>query len=92
MVLFENVNVFNSRSETRSAFRHNLLRNKLLLVGTLVAQLIHIGAMYTPWISDVLHIEPVSLGQWAVLFATSLSILVVMEAYKAVRKAFPADA
>jgi Ca2+-transporting ATPase len=48
MVLFENVNVFNSRSETRSAFRHNLLRNKLLLIGTLVAQLIHIGAMYTP--------------------------------------------
>ncbi|MDJ0823926.1 MAG: HAD-IC family P-type ATPase [Rhodobacter sp.] len=86
MVLFENVNVFNSRSETRSAFRHNLLRNKLLLIGTVVAQLIHIGAMYTPWISDVLHIQPVSLEHWATLLAAALSILVVMEIYKAVHK------
>jgi magnesium-transporting ATPase (P-type) len=88
MVLFENVNVFNSRSETRSAFRHNLLRNKLLLIGTVVAQLIHIGAMYTPWISDVLHIQPVSLEHWATLLAAALSILVVMELYKAAVKKF----
>ena len=48
MVLFENVHVFNSRSETLSVFRHNPLRNKLLLGGTIIAQLVHIGAMYTP--------------------------------------------
>ncbi|MDJ0628303.1 MAG: HAD-IC family P-type ATPase [Rhodobacter sp.] len=88
MVLFENVNVFNSRSETRSAFRHNLLRNKLLLIGTVVAQLIHIGAMYTPGISDVLHIQPVSLDHWATLLAAALSVLVVMELYKAAHKRF----
>ena len=33
MVLFENVHAFNSRSETRSVFRHNPLRNRPLLVG-----------------------------------------------------------
>jgi Ca2+-transporting ATPase len=88
MVLFENVNVFNSRSETRSVFGHNLLRNKLLLIGTAVAQLIHIGAMYTPWISDVLHIHPVPLEHWATLLTIALSILVVMELYKAVHKRF----
>ena len=37
MVLFENVHVFNSRFETLSAFRHNPLRNRLLLFGTIVA-------------------------------------------------------
>lgn len=88
MVLFENVNVFNSRSETRSAFRHNPLRNKLLLIGTVVAQLVHIGAMYTPWISDVLHIQPVSLEHWATLLVTALSILLVMEGYKAYSNRF----
>ena len=86
MVLFENVHVFNCRSETRSLFRHNLLRNKILLVGTLVAQLVHIGAMYTPWISDVLHIQPVSLQHWAELFFIALGILVVMELHKLVRQ------
>ncbi len=82
MVLFENIHVFNSRSESRSAFRHNPLRNPLLLFGTLAAQLIHIGAMYTPWISDVLQIKPISPQQWAVLLSLALSVLVVMELHK----------
>lgn len=86
MVLFENVHVFNCRSETRSIFRHNLLRNKILLAGTLITQLVHIGVMYTPWISDVLHIKPVSLQQWSELLIIALAILVVMELHKLVRQ------
>ena len=88
MVLFENVHVFNSRSETRSVFRHNPLRNPLLLFGTAAAQLIHIVAMYVPWLSNVLHVQPVSLHQWSQLLVLALSVLVVMELHKAVRKRF----
>lgn len=61
MVLFENIHVFNSRSETLSAFRHNPLRNPLLQFSTVIAQLVYIGAMYTLWLKDVLHIQPVTL-------------------------------
>jgi Ca2+-transporting ATPase len=86
MVLFENVQVFNSRSELRSAFRHTPLRNPLLLFGTLAAQMIHIAAMYTPGLSSVLEIQPVSMVQWVLLFGLALSILVVMEIYKALRR------
>jgi len=82
MVLFENIHVFNSRSETRSVFRHNPLRNPILLFGTAAAQLIHIGAMYTPWISDILHIQPVSLHNWLQLLGLALTVLVVMELQK----------
>ena len=82
MVLFENIHVFNSRSETRSVFRHNPLRNPILLFGTAAAQLIHIGAMYTPWISDVLRIQPVSLHNWLELLGLALTVLVVMELQK----------
>ncbi len=85
MVLFENVHVFNSRSETLSAFRHNPLRNRLLLFGTLIAQLVHIGAMYTPGLCDVLQVQPVSFEMWLKLLGVALSILVVMEAHKLVR-------
>ncbi len=85
MVLFENVHVFNSRSETRSVFRHSPMRNPLLLFGTLSAQLIHIGAMYTPWIRDVLHIQPVSLNHWLELLSLALSVLIVMELHKAIK-------
>ena len=82
MVLFENVHAFNSRSETLSVFRHNPLRNKLLLVGTVIAQLVHIGAMYTPWLGDVLGASPVSFEQWLTLLGLALSVMVMMELHK----------
>lgn len=85
MVLFENIHVFNSRSEVRSVFRHSPLRNPILLSGTAAAQLIHIGAMYTPGLRDVLGIQPVSLQHWLELFGLALSVLVVMELYKWLR-------
>jgi Ca2+-transporting ATPase len=88
MVLFENVHVFNSRSETCSTFRHNPLRNPLLLFGTAAAQLVHIGAMYTPWISDVLRIQPISMQYWLDLLGLALILLVVMEFHKAFRRRF----
>ncbi|NPV61748.1 MAG: HAD-IC family P-type ATPase [Methanotrichaceae archaeon] len=91
MVLFENVQVFNSRSELRSAFNHDPLRNRLLFFGTLAAQAVHIAAMYTPGLSDVLQIQPVTLEQWVMLLLLALSILVVMEIHKAFRRGHPID-
>jgi magnesium-transporting ATPase (P-type) len=88
MVLFENVHVFNCRSETRSIFRQNFFSNPILLIGTLAAQLVHIGAMYTPWISDVLNIHPVSPLHWLELLSVALTVLVVMELYKLIRLKF----
>jgi hypothetical protein len=63
-------------------FRHNPLRNPILLFGTAAAQLVHIGAMYTPWISDVLGIQPVSPAHWLQLLLVALSVLVAMELQK----------
>ena len=88
MVLFENIHVFNSRSETRSVFMHNPLRNHFLLFGTLAAQLIHIGAMYTPWISDVLRIQPVSLDYWFDMLLIAITVLIVMEIHKFLRRKY----
>jgi magnesium-transporting ATPase (P-type) len=86
MVLFENVHVFNCRSELHSVFLHSPLRNPVLLIGTTVAQLVHITAMYTPWISDVLHIQPVSPQHWLELLGLALTVLVVMESHKILRR------
>ncbi|MFA5270854.1 MAG: cation transporting ATPase C-terminal domain-containing protein, partial [Candidatus Omnitrophota bacterium] len=86
LVLFENMQVFNSRSEFKSAFIHNPLRNPILFFGVMGAQLIHIGAMYTPVIKDVLGIHPVSLAHWVELFLLALTAIVVMELEKLIRK------
>lgn len=85
MVLFENIHVFNSRSETGSVFIHNPLRNPILLFGTIAAQALHIGAMYTPGLRDVLQITPVSFDQWFNTLLPALSLLVAAESYKWLR-------
>ena len=89
MVLFENVQVFNSRSETLSVLWHNPLRNRLLLLGTAVAQLVHIGAMYTPGVQQVLDVQPVSFLEWAELLGVALLMLVASELHKLYRRMRP---
>jgi P-type Ca2+ transporter type 2C len=85
MVLFETIQVFNSRSETRSAFAINPLRNPFLFFGTLAALSVHVIAMYTPGLSDVLQIEPVTMQDWLFLTGIALTMLLAMEIYKLAR-------
>ncbi|MEW6167359.1 MAG: HAD-IC family P-type ATPase [Pseudomonadota bacterium] len=87
MVLFENVQVFNSRSETRSVLNHDPRRNRLLLFGVIGAQLLHIAAMYTPGLRAVLGIQPVAPDLWLQLFAVALVLLVAIELHKLIRRA-----
>lgn len=82
LVLFENVQAGNSRSETGSLFTLSPLRNRVLLVGTVTAQLLHLVAMYTPGLRDVLHLEGVSLRQWLVSLGLAVSLFVVAELHK----------
>lgn len=82
MVLFENVHVLNSRSESKSIFKQYFFGNKLLLFGMLAAQGVHIGAMYTPWLQDLLQISPVSFMQWSSLLGIAVTLIVIDEIHK----------
>ncbi|MBB5210404.1 cation-translocating P-type ATPase [Microbulbifer hydrolyticus] len=79
MVLFENVQVFNSRSETRSIFRQPFFSNPVLLLGTLFAQGLHILCLYSPLMQEVLGVSPVSAMQWSALLSIALLQLLAME-------------
>ncbi len=82
MVLFENVHLFNCRSESRSAFQIPFRANPFLILGVIGAQGIHVAAMYTPGLRDVLGVEPVSFDQWAIVAVMAVSVIAVMEIYK----------
>lgn len=86
MVLFENFHVFNCRSEYVSAFRVPISRNYFLVAGVVAAQGVHIFALYTPILQDVLRVQPVTLIEWLSLLALASSVVIVMEVYKAIRK------
>jgi magnesium-transporting ATPase (P-type) len=83
LVLFENVQVFNTRSELRSAFAHDLRRNLLLVGGTVLAQLLHIAAMHLPATQALLGLQPITLTHWVTLLALALLLVAAVEAHKA---------
>jgi magnesium-transporting ATPase (P-type) len=82
MVLFENVHIGNCRSETKSALRLSPLRTPVLLVGAIVAFLVHVGAMHLPLARAVVQTEPVGLATWVMLLALALTVFVAIEIHK----------
>jgi magnesium-transporting ATPase (P-type) len=82
MVLFENVHVFNCRSELRSAFSRSPLESPILMMGILLAFSIHVIMLYAPIGNEFLGTQVVSAEHWLLIFALSLPILFVMEIQK----------
>jgi len=82
MVLFENVHIFNCRSETRSAFSRSPLQSPILMIGMLSAFSLHVAMLYLPLGNTLLGTEAVSADNWAYIFMLSLPILLVMELHK----------
>ncbi len=85
MVLFENVQAFNARSERRSAFGMPFRANPFLVLAVIGAQGIHIGAMYTPGLAGILDLQPISPATWLAVAAVALTLLGVAEIYKLLR-------
>lgn len=52
------------------------------MVGTAVAQLIHIVAMHTPGLRDVLHLEQVFSRPWLFSLALAVSLFFVSELHE----------
>ncbi len=86
MVAFENVHVFNCRSESVSAFKVPLGKNWPLLAAVVAAQSVHVAAAFIPGIRDVLQVAPISFELWLLLFPIAGSVLLVMEVDKALRQ------
>lgn len=82
MVLFENFHIGNCRSETQSAFYVSPLRSPFLLAGALGAFLIHLGAMYIPFMQSVLDTSPVSWATWLIVAALTVIIVPAIELHK----------
>ena len=82
MVLYENFHIGNCRSETRSAFALSPLRSPVLFFGTLGAFLIHVLAMYVPFLQDALSTSPVVSLSWVVAICVSVLIVPAVELHK----------
>jgi magnesium-transporting ATPase (P-type) len=82
MVLMQNVDAFNARSETRSVFKVPLRDNPLLAAGVLAALLLHVAAMYLSPLQRLLDVAPLTGTEWVVMPLVALTLLAVMELHK----------
>jgi calcium-translocating P-type ATPase len=82
MVLFENVHVFNARTETNYLYKIGYRSSISLIVLVIFTQLMHIGCMYIPLMQNVLSIQPVSYEMWLELAIIAVGLVAVMEADK----------
>ena len=82
VICFENAHAFNCRSERRSVLQVPFANNRFLVLGVLGAQGVHVAAMLTPGLSDVLGIAPLAPLDWLVLLAVAATLVPLMELYK----------
>jgi len=86
LVMFQIFHVLNCRSEEKSAFAKNPFTNRLLLIGTLVSLAAHVGAMYVAPTQFLLRLEPLGLETWGRIAMVALSVILVVEIHKMLRR------
>jgi Ca2+-transporting ATPase len=83
LMMFQLFNVFNCRSETRSAF-NGFFNNPWLLGAVALSLLTHVAAVYVPFLQTAFHTVPLSAFDWLVVLCVAATLLVAMELFKAV--------
>ena len=78
--------VFSSRAEVKSLFQLRLLANKPLLYTSLAALGLHWAVMNWPVTAGLLELTPLNAWEWLVCVAVGSTVLVIVEAEKAVRR------
>ncbi|MEO6196889.1 MAG: HAD-IC family P-type ATPase [Dehalococcoidia bacterium] len=86
MVLFQMIHVGNCRSQTLSAFQKSPLSNPFLFIATATALTVHVCALYFPPTQYVLRVEPLAPDAWIRMALVGLSVIVVVEVHKLLRR------
>lgn len=82
LVLMQFYHVINCRSEYVSGWRIPLRNNPVLMIGMLVAFLIHVAATEVPFLQSLLRTQSLPIDQWLILAAIAASVLLTIELYK----------
>jgi len=82
MVLFENVQALNSRSETRLALSMSPIGNPALVAAIVLSFALHASSMHVPALQGALGTAPVGMGTWLACGALALTLLAAMESHK----------
>lgn len=82
MVFIQNMHVLNCRSEINSIFSKKIHKNHFVMFSIISAIILQFIIMNVPVLSHLLQANTVPIKHMIILFILSLSILILMEAYK----------
>jgi Ca2+-transporting ATPase len=85
LMLFQIFNVFNARSDERSAFAQ-LFANRWLWVAVAGSVVLQVMVVYVPFLQNAFGTTPLSAWDWLVCVAVASSVLWLREASKAMRR------
>ncbi len=83
LMMFQLFNVYNCRSNWRSAFS-GFFDNKWLLVAVLFSLCTHVLVIYVPFLQTAFHTVALSAADWLVVTGVSATLLVIVELVKLV--------
>jgi Ca2+-transporting ATPase len=86
LVMFQLFNVFNARSDERSAFE-GLFSNHWVWAAVGLSLLLHAAVIYVPFLQQAFSTTAISLGDWLYCTAVASSVLWLRELSKAVLRA-----
>jgi calcium-translocating P-type ATPase len=86
MVVFMAFHLGNARVERESALRVNPLANPFLLLSAAAALAVHVAALYAPPTQWLLRVEPIDAAAWVRIVAIGVTVVVVVEIEKLVRR------
>ena len=86
MVIIQNINVLNCRSEKNSIFKTSLKDNPLIIFVIIGSILLQLLISYIPFTAKIFKIVPLSLLTTLKVFGLSFTIIIVFEIYKLIRK------
>jgi len=86
LTVFQWYNVFNVRSKDSSVLKQNILNNPYLIMGLVLAVVLHMIAIYTPFMQKVLHLTSLNASEWLLILIVGLSVILVEEIRKFVAR------
>lgn len=88
MVMYQLFNVFNARSETSSVFAMNPFSNRFLFFSIVLSVITQVAVIYWAPMAAIFSLVPLTLHDWAVLIPVALTVVLVVEIEKQLRKLF----
>ncbi|GAB5046468.1 cation-translocating P-type ATPase [Thermodesulfovibrio sp. TK110] len=86
MVFFQFFQAWNSRSEYESIFKIPLLSNPFLFFSLIASFLAQLAFIYVPAFQWVFRTQPISMSDWQNILLVALSVIVVVEIDKWIRR------